>query len=69
MISKLLTVREVASILACSVRTARNLIASGQLACIRVGRGRGVLRVPESELTRWIQDRLSEAKEGTKDRG
>jgi len=50
----LLTPRQVAAILRCSLTEVHLLIASGDLPSVRVGRAR---RVSSSELRRWMERR------------
>lgn len=52
----LLTVSDVAARLGCSTRTVRRRIASGDLRAIR---DRGLVRVSERELERFVATRLS----------
>ena len=48
-------VRDVAARLEVSQSLVYGLIASGQLACSRVGRGRGVIRVSEQQLAAFLR--------------
>ena len=50
----LLTVREVAERLKVSVAGAYAIIAEGKLACYRVGRGRGTIRVRPEDLDVYL---------------
>jgi excisionase family DNA binding protein len=43
-------------VLRCSTRTLRNIIASGELRCVRRMQGARVL-VPRSEILRWLAER------------
>lgn len=53
-LGRLLSLREAAERLNLSVHTLHRMIARGQLHAIRLGHGRGVLRVTEAELERII---------------
>jgi excisionase family DNA binding protein len=53
---RLVPLSEAAQRLAVCTRTLRRLIDLGQLRVVRIGRGRGVLRVAESELARVIAE-------------
>lgn len=53
-VGRLMTLTEVADRLAVSVRTLDRMIARGELRIVRLGRGRGVRRVAESEVVRLI---------------
>ena len=53
---KLLTVTQAAEALNVSVRTVRNLIASGTLAHHRIGTGRGVIRISVEALQAHLND-------------
>lgn len=50
----LLTVREVAERLRVSSRSVYDLVASGKLACHRIGMGRGAIRVNEGDLAAFL---------------
>ena len=56
MSEKLLPVSVVAARLGCSVGNVYNLIARGELACIRTGASKGYM-VPEEELARFVARR------------
>lgn len=51
---RLMTAREVAGVLACSHRTATNLITSGKLPAVRLGEGRTAYRVSRDALVDFI---------------
>lgn len=51
---RLLTSQEVAAVLACSHRTATNLIKSGKLPAVRLGEGRTAYRVSRDALADFI---------------
>lgn len=50
----LLTVQEVADRLQLSSSAVYRLVESGRLACHRLGSGRGVIRVSEEDLRRYL---------------
>jgi excisionase family DNA binding protein len=50
----LLSLAEVAKRLAVTEKTVRRMIADGELPALRVGHGRGVLRVDPDELAAWL---------------
>lgn len=52
---RLMTARDVALVLACSPRTATNLISSGKLPAVRLGQGRTAYRVSRDALADFIQ--------------
>lgn len=52
---RLMTAREVAGVLACSHRTATNLITSGKLPAVRLGEGKTAYRVSRDALVDFIQ--------------
>lgn len=51
---KLLTVAEVAQLLRLSPATIYALVRRGQLTACRIGVGRGVIRIEENELDRYL---------------
>lgn len=51
---RLLSVDEVAEVMACSERTVRNLITRGHLHAFRLGPGRTAYRVPVSALLHFM---------------
>lgn len=51
---RLMTAREVADALACSHRTATNLITSGKLPAVRLGEGRTAYRVSRDALVEFV---------------
>lgn len=51
---ELLTVKEVAEFLKVSKSLVYTLIAQKQLSCIRIGLGRGTIRVAREELLRFL---------------
>ena len=53
---QMLTVNQAAERLNVSVKTVRNLIASGRLAHYRIGTGRGVIRISEDALDRHLAE-------------
>lgn len=53
-LGRLLTLREAAELLNLSVRSLHRMITRRELAVIRLGHGRGVLRVTQAELERVI---------------
>lgn len=55
----LYSVREVASLLACGRTKAYELVSSGQLPVVRIGRS---VRVPASALREWIKHQTTDAK-------
>ena len=54
MSEKLLPVSVVARRLGCSVSNVYNLIAAGEMTCVRVGASKGY-KVPERELARFME--------------
>ena len=50
----LLTIAEVAARLRLTEKTVRRLVDNGELSALRVGHGRGVLRVDPTELYQWL---------------
>jgi len=52
----MLTVNEAATRLNVSARTVRNLINSGTLPHHRIGVGRGVIRISEAALEKYLAD-------------
>ncbi len=54
--TQMLTVDQAAERLNVSVKTIRNLIASGKLGHYRIGSGRGVIRISEEALDRHLAD-------------
>ena len=54
--SEMLTVNQAAMRLNVSVKTIRNLIASGKLVHYRVGAGRGVIRIREAALDQHLAE-------------
>lgn len=57
----LLTIKQMQAELAISRACAYALIESGQLPCIRIGVGRGTIRVDESDLCEFIESRKQNA--------
>lgn len=53
-LGRLLSLREAAQLLNVSVRSLHRMIVRRELSVIRLGRGRGVLRVTQAELERVI---------------
>jgi excisionase family DNA binding protein len=51
---ELLTVQDVATTLKVSQSLVYGLIASGKIACHRIGNGRGAIRVRKDDLERFI---------------
>ena len=54
--NQMLTVDQAAERLNVSVKTVRNLLASGKLAHYRIGAGRGVIRISEEALDRHLAE-------------
>ena len=52
----LLTVQDVAAILKVSKSLVYELIASGRIACHRIGNGRGAIRLRRDDLERYINE-------------
>jgi excisionase family DNA binding protein len=59
-IDKLLNVRQVAKRLAIDFPNVYRIIKAGLLPCVRIGLGRGVIRVKESDLEAYIEGRKSD---------
>lgn len=57
----LLTVRETAERLKVSPATVYALVSSGQLACHRIGTGRGTIRISEGNIEAYLQECQFEA--------
>ena len=57
----LLTIHEVAAILKVSKSLVYGMIASGKIACHRIGNGRGAIRVRREDLEQFIADCRVEA--------
>lgn len=53
-VGRLLTLAEVAELLGLNKRTVERMLVRRELTAIRVGHGRGALRVSEAELLRLI---------------
>lgn len=61
------TVRDVARLLHVSESAVYALIDSGQLACHRIGNGRGVIRISGDDLDRYLGTcRVEKARKGGK---
>lgn len=56
MVEQFFTMREAAARLGLGLTTISAEVAAGRLVVLRVGRS---VRIPESELARWIGERLS----------
>lgn len=63
---RFVSVRTVADLLVVSRSTVNRLIADGQLPAIRVGKGRGVLRVAEAAVLAYLERTTTEP-ENTKE--
>ena len=59
--SMLLTIPDCARLLTVSARTIESLVASGQLASLRIGRAR---RIPRTAITEYVDRLLSEQANG-----
>lgn len=59
---ELLTVKEVAEILKVSKSTVYGLAAQKVLRAIRIGRGRGTLRISRNELERFVATKCGSVK-------
>jgi len=57
---KLLTIKQVATRLKMDYSHIYRMIRAGVLPCIKVGIGRGVIRVKESDLEAYIEGRKSD---------
>jgi excisionase family DNA binding protein len=57
---KLLNVRQVAKRLAIDYPNIYRMIKAGVLPCVRIGIGRGVIRVKESDLEAYIERKRNE---------
>lgn len=55
MTAKVLTVREVADVLRVSLGTVYALVDAGKLDCLRIGTGRGTIRILEDDLRRYME--------------
>ena len=61
----LLKPRQLAERLNVSLSTVYGLIESGKIACHRIGRGRGAVRVSEADFDAYLTSCRVERKEGT----
>lgn len=59
---KLLNVRQVAKRLAIDYPNIYRMIKAGVLPCVRIGIGRGVIRIKESDLEAYIERKRNEQK-------
>lgn len=57
---RMLTLAEVADRLAVSDKTARRLIARGELPCVQLGGRRSALRIDEDQLDAWLDRRRTD---------
>ncbi len=57
----MLTVKQVAERLNCSIATVYSLIDSGTLACVRIGSRGGGIRVTPEDLQAFIESRRSQS--------
>lgn len=62
---KLLTVRECAQMLRVSPGCVYQLVSQNKLPHLRVGCGRGTIRIPEEALEEYLQSGLAEDAPGT----
>lgn len=54
----LFTVKEIADRLRVSQQTVRNLVASGKLPSVRIGNGRGTIRIPNDGVEAYLERQL-----------
>jgi excisionase family DNA binding protein len=52
---RLLTVKQVASRLKLDYQHVYKIISAGLLPCVRIGLGRGIIRIKESDLEAYIE--------------
>jgi excisionase family DNA binding protein len=63
-LGRLLTLRDAAELLGISLRTVERMIVRRELRPIRIGHGRGSLRVAEVEIVRIISEGRERAERG-----
>jgi excisionase family DNA binding protein len=59
-----LTVAEAAERIGVGLQTMYSLISSGQIGCVRIGRGRGTIRIKEKTLTDFQREGSKPRKSG-----
>ena len=61
------TASEIAKKLRISLACAYALVESGQLACYRIGTGRGTIRISEEQLQHYLRQALVKSGAGTQE--